>query len=69
MDHYRFLAVRQNRAHSFKLPNGLVYKFDREVVLNDRLGTARYVTEIRDPFNNRIEFSYFDASGPPDGVS
>jgi hypothetical protein len=55
--------------HTLKLPNGLVYQFDREIFLNDTLGTARYVTEIRDPFNNRITFSYFDASGPPDGVA
>ena len=55
--------------HTLKLPNGLVYQFDREVFLNDELGTARYVTEIRDPFNNRITFSYFNDPGPLDGVS
>ncbi len=30
---------------------------------------VRYVTEIRDAFNNRVEFSYFAAPGPVDGVS
>lgn len=54
--------------HTLKLPNGLVYTFGRSVFVNDRLGTVRYVTEIRDPFNNRLTFDYFDASGPPDGV-
>src|SRR5438132_8125895 len=55
--------------HTLLIPNGLVYIFDREVYLNERLGTVRYVTEIHDPFNNRVTFSYFDASGPPDGIA
>ena len=46
----------------------VAYTFDREVVLNERLGTVRYVTEIRDPYQNRITVDYFDASGPPDGI-
>jgi hypothetical protein len=54
--------------HTLKLPNGLVYQFDRNVFLNTQLGNARYVTEIHDPFNNRLTFTYFDASEPPDGV-
>ena len=54
--------------HTLRLPNGLVYQFDREVFLNGQLGNARYVTEIRDPYNNRLTFSYFNAPGPPDGV-
>ncbi|MEO7272685.1 MAG: Calx-beta domain-containing protein [Vicinamibacterales bacterium] len=55
--------------NTLRLPNGQVYTFDRSVVINGTVGTVRYVTEIRDPFNNRLTFSYFDASGPPDGVS
>jgi YD repeat-containing protein len=54
--------------HTLKLPSGLVYQFDREVSLNSQLGNARYVTEIRDPYNNRLTVSYFSAPGPPDGV-
>ena len=54
--------------HTLKLPNGIVYVFGRSVFLNARLGTVRYVTEIRDPYLNRIEFEYFDVGGPPDGV-
>ena len=38
------------------------------MTLNGTFGAVRYVTEIKDPFNNRIEFSYFDAPGPLDGV-
>ena len=48
--------------HTLKLPNGLVYEFGHVVNLGGTLGTARYVTVIRDPFNNRIEFQYFVAS-------
>ena len=55
--------------HTLQLPDGRVYVFDREVALNERLGTVRYVTEIRDRFQNRITFGYFDASGPADGVA
>jgi YD repeat-containing protein len=54
--------------HTLQVPNGLVYVFGREVFINARLGTVRYVTEIRDPFNNRLTFTYFDGNGPPDGV-
>jgi YD repeat-containing protein len=54
--------------HKLLLPNGLVYTFDREVYINDRLGTVRYVTDIRDPFNNWVTLSYFDAPGPIDGI-
>ena len=54
--------------HELHLPNGRVYTFGREVTLNGTFGAVRYVTEIKDPFNNRIEFSYFDAPGPLDGV-
>src|SRR5688500_1001031 len=38
--------------HTLRLPNGLIYQFDRVVTLAGSLGTTRYVTEIRDPFNN-----------------
>jgi len=54
--------------HVLQLPNGRVYTFDREVTHPAPLGTTRYVTEISDPFNNRITFSYFNAPGPIDGV-
>src|SRR5262249_26070307 len=40
--------------HVLQLPNGLVYTFDREVTVNDRLGTVRYVTAIQDPFQNVV---------------
>src|SRR5262245_16604708 len=55
--------------HVLQLPNGRVYTFGREVTINERLGVVRYVTEIKDPFNNRITFDYFNAPGPIDGVS
>jgi YD repeat-containing protein len=55
--------------HVLKLPNGIVYTFGQTAYLGPQLGTVRYVTEIRDPYNNRIEFSYFSAPGPVDGVS
>jgi YD repeat-containing protein len=55
--------------HTLKLPNGYVYTFGHVADLGGTLGIVRYVTEIRDPFNNRIEFSYFGAPGPVDGVS
>jgi YD repeat-containing protein len=55
--------------HTLKLPNGLVYEFGHVVNLGGSLGTVRYVTVIRDPYNNRLEFSYFSAPGPLDGVS
>jgi YD repeat-containing protein len=55
--------------HVLQLPNGRVYTFDRQVTLNEPLGTVRYVTEIRDPFQNRVTFEYFNAPGPVDGVS
>ncbi len=55
--------------HTLKLPNGLIYEFGHVAALGGSLGTVRYVTVIRDPFGNRIEFSYFAAPGPPDGVS
>ena len=55
--------------HTLQLPDRQVYMLDREVALNERLGTVRYVTEIRDRFQNRITFGYFDTSGPADGVA
>jgi YD repeat-containing protein len=55
--------------HVLQLPNGRVYTFNRDVTLNTRLGDVRYVTEIRDPFNNTLTFTYFDAPGPIDGVA
>ncbi len=55
--------------HTLKLPNGIVYTFGHQAYLGAQLGWVRYVTEIRDPFSNRVEFSYFAAPGPVDGVS
>ncbi len=55
--------------HTLKLPNGVVYEFGHVVTLAGSLGTIRYVTVIRDPYNNRLEFSYFSAPGPVDGVA
>lgn len=55
--------------HVLQLPNGRVYTFNRDVTLNPRLGDVRYVTAIRDPFNNALTFTYFDAPGPIDGVA
>jgi YD repeat-containing protein len=60
--------VYNKLTHELKLPNGLVYTFGRNVFLNPTVGFVRYVTEIRDPFNNTITFDYFLAGGPPDGV-
>lgn len=54
--------------HTLKLPSGVVYTFGRAVFVNARLGTMRYVTEIKDPWNNRLTFTYFDSNGPPDGI-
>jgi len=55
--------------NTLQLPNGLVYTFNRAVTLNQRLGLVRYVTDIHDPFGNDVTVSYFDASGPADGVA
>jgi hypothetical protein len=55
--------------HTLKLPGGLIYEFGHVVNLGGTLGTVRYVTVIRDQFNNRLEFNYFSAPGPEDGVS
>jgi YD repeat-containing protein len=56
--------------HVLKLPNGLVYTFGHLAAASDggQLGAMRYVTEIRDPFNNTQTFSYFAAPGPTGGV-
>jgi YD repeat-containing protein len=63
--------VYNKSTHMLKLPNGVVYTFGRSVylMLNGMLQNVQYVTEMRDPFNNVISFTYFDASGPPDGVA
>ena len=53
---------------TLKLPNGVVYTFGRLVHLNDTLGDVRYVTAIQDVFGNRLDFTYFSAPGPLDGV-
>ena len=48
-----------------KLPNGRVYKFGKQ------LGSTKYVTEIEDPFGNRVEIEYADGtipSEPLDGI-
>ena len=52
-----------------KLANGFVYTFGHVVDLGGDLGVVRYVTEIRDPFTNKLELSYFSAPGPLDGIS
>ena len=56
--------------HVLKLPNGLVYTFGHLAAAIDggSLGAMRYVTEIRDPFNNTLTFSYFASPGPTGGV-
>ena len=61
--------VYDRSTHTLKLPNGVLYTFGHETYLNDRLGTVRYVTEIRDVWSNRITFSYFPDPGPRDGVA
>jgi hypothetical protein len=57
-------------SHVLKLPNGLVYTFGHVSAASDggELGSMRYVTEIRDPFDNTLTFSYFAAPGPTGGV-
>ena len=55
--------------YTLKSPNGYVYTFGHEANLSGTLGVVRYVTEIRDTFNNTIEFSYFASPGAVDGVS
>lgn len=54
--------------HTLRLPNGVVYVFGREVEHGGTLGGVRYVTEIRDVFDNRLTFTYFSSPGPLDGV-
>jgi YD repeat-containing protein len=60
--------VYNKLTHELKLPNGLIYTFGNRVYISPTVGFVRYVTEIRDPFNNTIAFDYFAAGGPPDGV-
>jgi YD repeat-containing protein len=55
--------------HTLKTPDGRVYTFDRQVDLGGSLGITRYVTEIRDVFQNRITVAYVDAPGPLDGIA
>ena len=55
--------------HRLQMPNGYIYEFGHEADLGDELGVVRYVTKIWDPFDNKIEFSYFSSPGPRDGVS
>lgn len=62
-------ALYDRNTNTLKLPNGLIYEFGHVVTLPGSLGIVRYVTVIRDQYNNRLEFSYFSAPGPPDGVS
>ena len=52
-------ALYNRGTHTLKLPNGLVYKFGYEGT--DTLepwGRNRHVTEIKDPFGNRVTFEY-----------
>lgn len=55
--------------HILTAPNGLVYTFGHLAQSNGLLGAVRYVTEIRDLFNNTLTFTYFDAPGPTDGIA
>ncbi len=56
--------------HVLKLPNGLVYTFGHVASAADggQLGAMRYVTEIRDPFDNTLTFTYFSSNGHTGGV-
>lgn len=56
-------------SHTLRLPNGLIYVFGHVAAPNGQLDAVRYVTEIRDPYNNRLTFTYFAAPGPTDGVA
>ena len=52
-----------------KLPNGVTYSFGHLATLPG-LGKVRYVTEISDPFGNRIDVEYGTSSNaPPEGLS
>ena len=51
------------------LPNGVTYSLGLVVALPG-LGNVRYVTQIADPFGNRIDVEYGTASNaPPEGIS
>lgn len=52
-----------------EMPNGLVYTFGHAANMGMVLGTVYYVTEIRDPFNNRITVDYVTSPGPADGIA
>lgn len=66
----RGFAGYNPNTYELRLPNGRIYTFGHLVNVSPADGgTMRYVTEIRDPYGNRIEFDYFDgAGGPADGV-
>lgn len=64
----RGLALYDRAAHVLKLPNGVRYTFGREIHVNNAIGLARYVTEIRDPLNNRMTVHYWGTNAPPDAV-
>jgi YD repeat-containing protein len=56
---------RYDRATSTaRLPNGYVYVFGHVAETSGPRGRVRYVTEIRDPFNNRLTFEYGAGSLP-----
>ena len=61
---------RYNRfTQTLKLTNGLTYVFGHIGIGGGPDGQVRYVTEIKDPFNNRLVFQYFASNeGPTDGV-
>jgi hypothetical protein len=60
--------ARYNRStNTLLLPNGMVYTFGQAVSM-PRGGTVRYVTQIQDPYGNKIVFTYFTSPGPTDGL-
>ena len=55
--------------HTLRLPNGLIYVFGHIGAVDADEGQVRYVTEIRDQYNNKLQFQYFASNqGPTDGV-
>jgi YD repeat-containing protein len=55
--------------HTLRMTNGRTYIFGWVGIGGGPDGQVRYVTEIRDPYDNRITFEYFQShEGPTDGV-
>lgn len=62
--------ARYDRAtHTLKTPDGLVYTFGHLAAPTGLLGAVRYVTEIRDPFGNRVTFTYAAPPAPPGALA